>query len=52
MIYYFSLLVPICLIYMAKYYTLKHDHEELKKYYGLLLLKNKKGLNESKKNEK
>lgn len=47
MIYYFSLLIPICLIYMAKYYTLKHDYEALKKYYGLLLLKSKRQLSEN-----
>jgi hypothetical protein len=29
MINYFSLLIPICLIYMARYYILKHEHKEL-----------------------
>lgn len=49
MINYFSLLIPICIFYMAKFYTLKHDYEHVgkeyaglsKEYYRLLIKYNR-----------
>ena len=32
----FSLLIPVAVIYMAKYYTLKHDYEHIVKEYSKL----------------
>jgi len=45
MINYFSLLLPICLIYMGKYYILKHDYKELAlRYHNVTQIKKRKRL--------
>jgi len=36
MINYFSLLIPILLLYMARYYILKYDYEQLKNSWQYL----------------
>ena len=55
MINYFSLLIPICLIYMARYYILKHEHKDLMyKYVNIVRIHKQKTMreNEEKKYEK
>jgi len=50
MINYFSLLLPILLIYMAKYYTIKHDKEILEREYYNLAKRYRDKLTETREN--
>ena len=39
--------ITLLLIYLAKYYTLKHEYQELQYYYNTLLLKYREELSEN-----
>jgi len=42
--------ITFLLLYLAKYYTLKHDHEQLQYYYNDLLLQYREELSRNEEN--